>query len=66
MQPEEEANRSVVRRSIVALRDLRAGEVIDEAAIECRRLAGGRSAFEFWDVVGTVATQDNVAGDYVD
>lgn len=64
-QPEELLNRSVVRRSIVARVDIPAGGLIGEGALECRRPGEGRSAFEFYDVVGTVAATDLRAGDYV-
>ena len=65
-QPEEQLNRAVVRRSLVASRDISAGEMIGEADLECRRPGEGRTAFEFWDVVGTVARADYRAGDYVE
>lgn len=64
-QPEEELNRSVVRRSVTAAQAISAGEVITEQSVECRRPGDGRTAFEFWDVVGTVATRDYAEGDYV-
>jgi N-acetylneuraminate synthase len=65
-QPVELANRDVVRRSLVAVRDIAAGAVIGEEDLECRRPASGRSAFEFWDAVGTTAGRDYAVGDYVD
>lgn len=65
-QPSETANRAVVRRSIVAARGIDEGTVILEDDLECRRPADGRSAFAFWDVVGTTAAQRYEAGDYID
>jgi N-acetylneuraminate synthase len=64
-QPVERANREVVRRSLVAARTIAAGATIAADDLECRRPASGRSAFEFWDVVGTTAARDYQAGDYV-
>ncbi len=64
-QPVERANRDVVRRSLVASRPIAGGARIAADDLECRRPAAGRSAFEFWDVVGTLAPRDYAAGDYV-
>jgi N-acetylneuraminate synthase len=65
-QPVEEGNRAVVRRSLVTARPIAAGAVIAEDDLLCRRPAAGRTAFEFWDVVGSPATRDYAAGEYVD
>ena len=64
-QPVERANRQVVRRSLVAARQIRSGQPIGADDLECRRPASGRSAFEFWDVVGTVADRDYSEGDLI-
>lgn len=65
-QPVELGTRAVVRRSLVASRAIRAGEIVTAADLECRRPAAGRSAFEFWDVVGAPALRDYAVGEYVD
>ena len=65
-QPVEEGNRAVVRRSLVAVRDLAAGEVIGEDDIACFRPASGRTSFDFWEVVGTTATRSYTRGDLID
>jgi sialic acid synthase SpsE len=57
--------REVVRRSVVAARPIAAGQTITEDDLECRRPAAGRSAFEFWEIVGTVAPHDIAVGSYV-
>jgi len=64
-QPEEESNRAAVRRSLVAARPIEAGQVITEDDLECRRPAAGRTSFDFWEVVGTTATQRYETGAYV-
>ena len=64
-QPEEESNREVVRRSIVATRDIAEGAVITEDDIECRRPAAGRTSFDYYELVGTAATRGYATGDYV-
>ncbi|KRC60455.1 hypothetical protein ASE14_05385 [Agromyces sp. Root81] len=64
-QPEELTNRSAVRRSLVAARPIAEGGLITQDDLECRRPAGGRTAFDFWQVVGTRASSDLAEGDYV-
>lgn len=65
-QPVERANRDVVRRSLVAARPIVAGEMVRAENLICRRPAAGRSAFEFWDVVGSIAERNVAVGEYVD
>lgn len=65
-QAVEKGNREVVRRSLVAAQPIKAGAILTESDLTCRRPALGRSAFEYWDVVGTVASHDYDAGEYVD
>jgi N-acetylneuraminate synthase len=64
-QPIEVSNRAAVRRSLVATRQISAGEVITEADLECRRPGAGRTSFDFYEVIGTTASQDYEVGDYV-
>ncbi|MEO8261546.1 MAG: N-acetylneuraminate synthase family protein [Pseudolysinimonas sp.] len=65
IQPEEVTTRAAVRRSIVAVHDIAAGAVITEADVECRRPNSGRTAFDYYEVVGTVAERDYATGDHV-
>lgn len=65
-QPVEVSNKAVVRRSLVATRAVAAGATITEADLECRRPGAGRTSFDFYDVVGTVAARDFTEGDYLD
>lgn len=65
-QPVEEGNRDVVRRSLVVAHPIEAGTVIAPEDLICRRPAAGRSAFDFWEVVGTTAGRNYAVGDYVD
>jgi sialic acid synthase SpsE len=54
----EIANRSVVRKSIVAARPIRQGQVIGVEDLAAKRCGGGLSP-TLWDqVVGSVATRD--------
>lgn len=65
-QPIEVSNRAAVRRSLVATKPIKAGEVIRESDLECRRPGAGRTSFDFYEVVGTVAAKDYETGEYVD
>ena len=54
----EKANMTAARRSIVAARIIKRGEVINEEAIRCKRPAIGLSPV-YWDnVIGSVAERD--------
>lgn len=65
-QPVEEGNRTVVRRSLIAATDLEAGAIVTDADIACVRPAGGRTPFEFWDVVGAPASRNYQRGELID
>lgn len=65
-QPVELSARASVRRSLVTTTGIAMGHVFTESDLECRRPGAGRTSFEFWDVVGTAATRDYAAGDYVE
>jgi len=65
-QPVEEGNRAVVRRSLVATRDIAAGSVITELDVACYRPAGGRTSFDYWEVVGSAARRSYRRGDLID
>lgn len=65
-QPVEEGNRAVVRRSLVATRDIEAGDVFTEPDVACFRPASGRTSFDYWEVVGSTAVQSYRRGDLID
>jgi len=54
----ELANLPVARKSIVAARALKAGEVIGPADITAKRPGLGRSPIDYWSLIGTVAQHD--------
>ncbi|MCE0508307.1 N-acetylneuraminate synthase [Microbacterium aurugineum] len=65
-QSVEEGNRQVVRRSLVATRDIAAGSMITEDAVACFRPATGRTPFDFWEVVGGTASRSYRRGELID
>lgn len=48
-------NRPIARKSLVAGRPIRAGEVFSATNLTCKRPGNGRSPFDFWTVLGTPA-----------
>ena len=55
---EEMANRAVARRSVVAARPIKAGEVIALAALACKRPGTGLSPMRIWELAGRTARRD--------
>jgi N,N'-diacetyllegionaminate synthase len=60
--PDERPNLEASRRSLHAARDLRAGEVVDDASIVALRPATGLDARRWRDIVGVQLTRDVPAG----
>lgn len=62
----EIANRAVARKSLIAARDITAGATLTEEDIAVKRPGNGRSPFDLWDMIGTVAARDIAAGDLLE
>ena len=56
--PEELPNRSVVRKSLVALKSVRMGEVFTRENITAKRPGTGLSPMLYWDMLGTHAKRE--------
>lgn len=54
----EQKNIAVVRKSIVAKRDIKKGEIFSEENITTKRPGNGISPMKWFDVIGTIAKQD--------
>jgi N-acetylneuraminate synthase len=63
--PQEIANLPIARRSLVAARDIRRGEVFTADMLAAKRPGSGISPLQFWDVVGTPAVRDFAADEIV-
>ena len=62
----ERSNIAVARKSIVAARDIRAGEVLTEENITVKRPGNGISPM-LWDkIIGTTASRDYSADELID
>lgn len=56
--PSEIPNMAIARRSLVAARAIKNGEIFDASMIDAKRPAGGLSPMRVWDLVGTPAKRD--------
>ena len=54
----ERKNKIVARKSIVANRDIKKGEIFDEENLTCKRPGNGISPMKWYDVLGRRAEQD--------
>ena len=61
----ELSNMAVARKSIVAAKPIAQGERITAAHLAVKRPGTGRSPFELWDVIGTVASRDYDVDDLI-
>ncbi|SFK81439.1 N-acetylneuraminate synthase [Paenibacillus sp. 1_12] len=51
--PREQTNAEVARRSIVAAQAIASGEILTESHLAIKRPGGGRSPFQYWELLGT-------------
>jgi len=63
--PSESANIEVVRKSIVAARDIKKGEIFSEDNLTIKRPAGGISPIRWDEIVGSVADRDYVMDEMI-
>jgi N-acetylneuraminate synthase len=64
--PEEIPNRTVARRSLVAIRPVRAGECFTEDNLGVKRPGGGIPPIEYWTYLGRTAQRDYAANEALD
>ena len=62
-RPDEQRNRDIVRKSLVAARDLPAGHVLAEGDIACMRPGTGHAPINYWDRLGNVLSRPHRAGE---
>jgi N-acetylneuraminate synthase len=56
--PSEIKNKIVARKSLVASKHIKTGEVFSYENITMKRPGNGRSPIDFWDIIGTKAKQE--------
>lgn len=64
-RPSEIDVQAVARRSLVAAREIRKGEIFTEDNVTAKRPASGRSPMDIWDVLGTFAQRDFRPDDFI-
>jgi N-acetylneuraminate synthase len=62
----ELANIKAVRKSLVALSDIKAGEVFGVDNLAIKRPGDGRSPMTYWDVLGTPSSRDYAKDEAID
>ena len=63
--PNEFKNRSVARKSLVALRDIAKGEVFNESNLGLKRPGSGISGIYYWEWLGKVSQLDYLENDLI-
>lgn len=58
-------NQSVARKSLVATQSIKVGEIFTENNIGAKRPGGGKSPYQYWDMIGRPAQQAYQLGDLI-
>lgn len=61
----EVKNKAVARKSLVAVKEIKAGDCFSSDNLTIKRPGDGISPYKFWDLLGTQATQDYQAGEQI-
>jgi N,N'-diacetyllegionaminate synthase len=61
----EQKNITIARKSIVASRDIKKGEVFNESNISTKRPGNGISAMKWNEVIGKIANEEYKVGDFI-
>ena len=64
-RPSEQENLKIVRKSIVAARNIRAGEMFTEENLTAKRPGDGLSPVLWYDIIGRIADRDFTADDQI-
>jgi N-acetylneuraminate synthase len=64
-RPSEIKNKVAARKSLVAARNITAGQIMTESDLAVKRPGNGVSPYRYWEVQGKVATKNYKAGDLV-
>lgn len=62
----ERANRAVARKSVVAARPIRRGQVLTADDLAVKRPGSGRPPVRYWDTIGSQASRDYTEGEPID
>lgn len=59
----EVKNKAIARKSLVAIKTIKQGQLINSSDIAVMRPGGGRSPYDYWQVVGQKSSKDYEAGE---
>lgn len=65
-RPSEMKNIDIARKSLIAVRAIKAGQIIKEEDITVKRPGYGRSPMEFWEIIGTPASREYDADEVIE
>jgi N-acetylneuraminate synthase len=64
-RPSEVKNKVVARKSLIAAKNINAGEVYSAENIIVKRPGNGASPYLYWELIGTVASKNHVEGEVI-
>lgn len=64
-RPSEIKNKDIARKSLIAATDIESGQVITEDMLTIKRPGNGRSPYDYWSVVGSVAEKHYKADEVI-
>ena len=64
-RPSEVKNKPIARKSLVAARDIKKGEIISEQDLTAKRPGNGMSPIKFWQMIGSPALRDFKSGEVI-
>ncbi len=64
-RPSEIKNKAIARKSLVAARKIKAGDEFNKLNLEIKRPGNGVSPYNYWQLIGTIASQDYSEGELI-
>ena len=62
----ESKNVSIARKSVVAAKNIKKGEILSESNITVKRPGGGLSPMKWKDIIGSIAKQDYLPDEFIE
>lgn len=59
-------NRPIVRKSLIVAAPIKAGDMFTSLNLDVKRPGNGKTPFQYWDVLGTIAKRDYQKGEILD
>ena len=65
LQPSEQENKNIARKSIFAKETIRKGDIFSSKNLVIKRPGDGRSPMDFWEIVGESSDKDYLPEDFI-